>query len=211
MINKNINQQRNNLEISIWLNIALIFVVVVGLFYVFLNAPTRYFVGSLFSRPQTLMIEDVKTGAFTVEYLNAFETKEVKLGSDDINIGEFNINSSYEPIEVHSLNFIFENSAKSLINNLRLFIQDDEYNDVEFLWIDDANLSLIFSSGPLLVENKLNIKINADLSENDQKGTEIVMHFSFADLTGKSTNQFITNQGIINEDPDAKPLSIIIN
>jgi len=208
MENQNTKQK---LEISIWLNIALIAIVTAGLFYVFLNAPTRYFVGSLFTRPQAVMIEDVKSGAFTIEYINAFETEEVGLGASNVNIGDFNLNSSYEPIEAHSLNFVFESPAKELIKNLTLIVEDEFYENVEFIWLDDLTLSLSFGAEPLIIEDSVNIKINADFNGIEGESSTVVMHFSFADLTGSATKQVILNQGIVNETPDPKPQSIIIN
>jgi hypothetical protein len=211
MGNTNIIKARKKLGISIVLNITLLVVVISGLFYVFLNAPTRYFIGSLFTRPQTIVVEDVKSGAFTIEYINAFETEEVEIGASDINIGDFNLHSSYEPIEAHSLNFVFENPAKNQIENLNLIVDGENYEEVEFLWLNDLTLSLSFGAAPLLIEDNLNLKINADLSRIETESVVIVMHFSFADLTGITTKQVILNQGIINETPDPKPQSIIIN
>lgn len=202
--------QKQKLEISIVLNIALIVTIVAGLFYVFLNAPTGYFVGSLFTRPQAVVVENVMSGAFTIEYVNAFEVEEVELGASNINIGDFNLKSSYEPIQAHSLNFVFENPAKKQIENLKLIIDGEDYEKVEFLWLDELTLSLSFGAEPLLIEDTLNLKINADLAEIEEESTEITMHFSFADLTGTTTNQVILNQGIISETPDPKPQSIII-
>ncbi|MFC1599564.1 hypothetical protein ACFL3T_00875 [Patescibacteria group bacterium] len=186
-------------------------VVVSGLFYVFLNAPTRYFIGSLFTRPQTIMVEDVKSGAFTIEYINAFKTEEVSLGASNVNIGDFNLNSSYEPIEAHSLNFVFESPAKDMIKNLTLIVDDEFYENVEFIWLDNHTLSLSFGADPLIIKDTRNIKINADFTDIKTQSSVMVMHFSFADLTGSATKQVILNQGIINDTPDPKPQSIIFN
>ena len=199
--------QNKKLDLSIILNIALIAVIIAGLFYVFLNAPTRYLIGSLFTRPQAVIVEDVMSGAFTLEYLNAFETTEVKAGAEGVSIGEFNLRSAYEPIETNSLNFVFESGGKADIEKLSLFVDDDLYEEVEWIWLDDLTLSLSFGAEPLVVEDQINLDVRADLAE---EASEIIMHFAFADLTGEETGGNIINQGIISETPDPKPQSIIV-
>ncbi len=202
--NSKINKK---VDLSIVLNIALIAVMIVGLFYVFLNAPTQYLIGSLFTRPQAVIVEDVMSGAFTVEYLNAFEEKEVKAGAKGVSIGEFNLRSTYEPIDVNSLNFVFESGGKEDFEKLNLFVDGDLYEEVEWIWLDDLTLSLSFGAKPLIVEDLVSLDVRADLAEIE---SEIIMHFAFADLTGEKTGKNIVNQGIISETPDPKPQSIII-
>lgn len=204
MENQNTKQK---LDLSVVLNIALIAVMVMGLFYVFLNTPTRYLIGSLFTRPQAVVVEDVMSGAFTLEYLNAFESKEVELGAEGVSIGEFKLRSTYEPINTNSLNFVFESGSKEDFEQLNLFIDGELYEEVEWIWLDDFTLNLNFGAEPLLVEDQLSLDIRADLTEEQ---TEIIMHFAFANLTGGKTGQNITNQGIISDIPDPKPQSIII-
>lgn len=204
MENQNTKQK---LDLSIVLNIALIAVMVAGLFYVFLNAPTQYLIGSLFTRPQAVVVEDAMSGAFTVEYLNAFESKEVELGAQGVSIGEFNLRSDYESIDVNSLNFVFESGGKEDFEELSLFIDGDLYEEIEWIWLDNFTLSLSFGAKPLIVEDRVSLDVRADLAKIE---SEVIMHFAYANLTGEKTGKDITNQGIISDIPDPKPQSIII-
>lgn len=202
MEDKNIKQK---LGISIWLNIGLIAIVVLGLFYVFLNAPTKYFVGSLFTRPQTIAVEDVDQTAFTIEYIDAFKTIEVASGATAVSIGKFNLRSTSEPIEAKSLNFVFESGGQESIKNLKLYVDGDLYKKIEFVWLDSVTLSLSFGAEPLLIEDIVNLDLQADLSKSD-----ITMHFAFADLISQKTGKTITNQGIVSDIPDPQPYSVIV-
>lgn len=207
-MNQELKQTKKHLGMSVILNILLIIAVVSGLAFIMLGAPTQYFTGSAFTRPQ-IVVEDVKKGAFVVEYLKAFEEQEVVAGTANVNIGEFNLKAENEPIDINSLNFVFEDKSQELLDNLVLKVDGKGYKDVEFVWINDSTLSLLFSAQPLVVKDEVSIEINSDLT-NDLIEGEIIMHFSYADLVGEKTKETIENQGIVNDKPDPKPQTIII-
>lgn len=197
-------QKQKTFTFSVTLNIILIIVVLLGLVYIFVQPDISNFQGSSFTIEDDLRpAAEAKAGAITIEY----NYDEPKINDQEYVISSFNITNDYEPALIYGVNLELEGDLnQENFEDLKVFIDKEELEKVEFLWKGDSSLIVNFLEDPVEVDGLSRFELHASII-SAQNQDSIKVHFINLNSEGLETGQNITNIGVLGG-PDPTPLII---
>jgi len=197
-------QKQKTFTFSVTLNIILIIIVLFGLAYIFVQPNLSNFQGSSFTidgdlRPSA----EAQQGAVAIEY----NYDEPRINDQDYIISSFNITNEYEPVLIYGVNLELEgNLNQENFEDLKVFIDKEELEKVEFLWKGDSSLIINFID-PIEVDGLSRFELHASVI-NTKAQDSIKVHFINLNSEGLETGLNILNIGVLG---GPEPTPQIIN